>query len=458
MKKTIYIIGIATLVLSCKEKTPVDYALISGKLLNNTANQIILTSAKDRTFKDTIQVSNDGSFSDTIRAGKGLYLFTIDESQTNLYLENGYNLIINADSKALDSTIVLSGKGAAENNFLKSRAKKAKELEGSENIYTLEEEEFKNKRNSIVSSLSEMLENTKDISESFRLAQQKDINYTYLNMLANFESYHSYYAKKEDFKVGSDFLKDLDNIDYGNEEDYENSKAYQSLVSYHYRYNATKMNETEGIPRDIAMLKTISTIKSETIKNDLLNATIYGMTITEHLDDYYTLFMATSTDDKQKKSVEEYYENLKKIQIGEPSPKFENYENYAGGTTSLDDLKGKYVYIDVWATWCGPCLAQIPALKETEKSYHNKNIQFLSISLDKPNDYEKWRTMIKDKELGGVQLLADKDFESRFIKDYVIRGIPKFILLDPEGNIVKANAPRPSDIALIELFDKLGIK
>ena len=65
--------------------------------------------------------------------------------------------------------------------------------------------------------------------------------------------------------------------------------------------------------------------------------------------------------------------------------------------------------------------------------------------------------MIREKELGGIQLLADKNFESKFIKDYVIKGIPKFILLDPEGNIVNANAPRPSDPKLIELFNELNI-
>ncbi|WP_027126871.1 TlpA family protein disulfide reductase [Gelidibacter mesophilus] len=152
--------------------------------------------------------------------------------------------------------------------------------------------------------------------------------------------------------------------------------------------------------------------------------------------------------------------------VGSPSPTFENYENYKGGTTSLADLKGKYVYVDVWATWCGPCIAEIPSLKKLEADYQDKNIQFLSISIDDAmrsggGDLEvaknKWRTMIEEKNLVGIQLFSDKNWESDFVKNYKINGIPRFILIDPNGNVVDANAPRPSSKKLVELFDSLNI-
>ena len=115
------------------------------------------------------------------------------------------------------------------------------------------------------------------------------------------------------------------------------------------------------------------------------------------------------------------------------------------------------MYVDVWATWCGPCKAEIPFLKKVEKQYHGKNILFLSLSIDKAKDHDKWKAMIKDKELGGIQLFADNDWNSKFVTDYLIKGIPRFILIDPTGNIVTANAPRPSNKKLIELFDELKI-
>ena len=81
----------------------------------------------------------------------------------------------------------------------------------------------------------------------------------------------------------------------------------------------------------------------------------------------------------------------------------------------------------------------------------------MSLSVDAKHDYDKWRTMIEEKELGGVQIFADNSSKSEFYKAYGIMGIPRFILVDPEGNIVDANAPRPSSSDLIELFDELNI-
>jgi thiol-disulfide isomerase/thioredoxin len=131
------------------------------------------------------------------------------------------------------------------------------------------------------------------------------------------------------------------------------------------------------------------------------------------------------------------------------------YENHKGGTTSLESLQGKYVYIDVWATWCGPCRAEIPFLKELEKNYHGKNIEFVSISVDVDKDHEKWKTFVTEKALGGTQLFADKNWNSDFIKAFGINSIPRFILIDPKGVVIDADAARPSNPKLKAQLDGL---
>lgn len=141
---------------------------------------------------------------------------------------------------------------------------------------------------------------------------------------------------------------------------------------------------------------------------------------------------------------------------GNPSPEFVNYENFKGKATSLSDFKGKYVYIDIWATWCGPCKKEIPYLKELEKRYHDKNIVFVSISMDAKADYETWKNMIAEKEMGGVQLFANED--QSFINAYGITEYPTFILVNPEGKIVTARAPKPSSPEMEKILGSLNLQ
>ncbi len=154
---------------------------------------------------------------------------------------------------------------------------------------------------------------------------------------------------------------------------------------------------------------------------------------------------------------EKFYKNRlesEKDTEGKPAPSF-TYQNVNGENISLSDFKGKYVYIDVWATWCGPCKKEIPYLQKVEEEFKDQNIAFVSISVDKEQDKEKWKNFVTEKNLGGVQLFADKDWNSDFVKFYKIQGIPRFILIDPNGITVDADASRPSEPALGEQLKSL---
>ncbi len=161
-----------------------------------------------------------------------------------------------------------------------------------------------------------------------------------------------------------------------------------------------------------------------------------------------------------KKMIESIYERYNQANAGDllngkPSPKFVDYINYAGGTTSLDDLKGKYLYINLWATWSKTCIAEITYLKKLKKEYHGKNINFVSISVDTKEDADKWKAFVKDNHLTGTQLWSQGD--KAFGKAYYTSKIPKFILIDPDGNTVEAAAPRPSDPKLKEILKNLNL-
>ncbi len=132
------------------------------------------------------------------------------------------------------------------------------------------------------------------------------------------------------------------------------------------------------------------------------------------------------------------------LKSGNQAPDFSAMDRN-GEMVQLSQLKGKSVYIDVWATWCNPCIAQIPALKELEEELHDQAVAFVSVSIDEEKNREKWLAFIEKENLGGTQLLAEGAWKSEVAKAYNILGIPRFLLIDAEGKIVSANAPRPSN-------------
>ena len=274
-----------------------------------------------------------------------------------------------------------------------------------------------------------------------------------------------YYFKHGD-EYGKVFLKNdnktsltLDNNDFDKTLKFEGDDANRSnfYIAKTLMVDEYLDNDTFDLPED-EFNKAVSGLKDgfTTLKADYP-----GLDETFFKDEEDNL-------DKMIKSYTDYYQSKlamrKAFPAGTPSPTFENYENFKGGTTSLSDLKGKYVYVDVWATWCGPCKREIPSLKKLEKEYHGKNIEFVSISVDdekRSGSMEKahasWKKMVAEKELTGVQLFSDKAWKSDFVQAYKIQGIPRFILIDPKGNIVNPDAPRPSSAALVELFNSLSI-
>lgn len=457
MKKLLFI-AFAIALIGCKTEAKLDYAIISGKIANKQAGDLTINS-EDRTFKETLSVTADGTFTDTLSTDISSYILYDGTNPIFLNIQPGNNLNITYDASDFDNTIAISGVGSEINNYLVAKRKVEKELsKKNQEIYSLEEDMYLERMMAFKNSQEELLNNSEGLPTEFVAKEKKNLHYAYLSKLNEFERAHKYFTKNEDFKVSDDFLKDVKSIDYSNVEDFEFSSNYKGLVSDHYGDKANKLSEKDSIAYDMAFLKTASAIENETIKNSLLfDYANYNMSYSKDIDGFYNIFTKSSTNKKNNTIITEKYNNLMGLTKGRPSPKFVGYENYAGGKTSLDDLKGKYVYVDVWATWCGPCKREIPFLKEVEEKYHGKNIEFVSISIDKASDHKKWKTMVNEKELGGIQLFADNDWNSAFVKDYQIQGIPRFLLIDTEGNIVDSNAPRPSSSELIDLFTELSI-
>ena len=318
--KKILVGAIALISMSFSFAQEKSYVTFQADIANRNSDSLYIRTNKKIT--KLLTVNKKGVFKDTLNVKEGMYLLYDGKEYTQMYLKNGYDLKVKLDAQKFDESVVYTGVGEKENNYLAKYA-------------------------------------------------VTDAKFDYDALLVSDETvFNKTVAEK---KTNDITTLDKDKLDV----------------------NFTALQK----------------------KN--IESSIDGLT------QYY------------KKALE-----TKKLN-NKPAPTFD-YLNYAGGTSKLEDFKGKYVYIDVWATWCGPCRAEIPYLKAAEEKYHGKDIVFVSISIDTQKDFEKWKKFVGEKELKGVQLFADKDWNSDFVKAYNIDGIPRFILVDPKGITVNANAPRPS--------------
>jgi len=458
MKKTILNFVLLLSLMACTTEKTVEYSLLSGKINNIDTKEIILTKV-NQSSKKKIAIDQNGFFLDTIKTSAGSYLLTLGKNKINIYLNKGSEVNITADSKDFNNSLNISGKGSGTTKYLLLKKEAIKIRTDKKSFYSLEEIDFKNTAKNLNSQLNKALDTIEGIDATFKALEKKEINYSYLLDLSEYtKGLHSYWAKKNNYTPSNGFLDEVKTLDVTNEKDFKTSNTYKQLVVAHYLNKAKDLSKKDSISLSLARMKVNAIIPNQTIKNELIfSGTEYGMLNVEDFEEYYQIFINASTNEYNNAKVTKVYNKLLDISKGKPSPKFIDYEKHSGGTLSLDDLKGKYVYIDIWATWCIPCLNELPYLKKIEKAYHGKHIYFLSLSIDAPKDYDKWKQMVIDEKLGSVQVIADKGGKSKFIDDYFIVSIPRFILLDPEGKIVSNKAPRPSSPELIDLFNELNI-
>ena len=143
--------------------------------------------------------------------------------------------------------------------------------------------------------------------------------------------------------------------------------------------------------------------------------------------------------------------NIKVLKKGDVCPKFV-FKDVDGEKMSLEQFKGKYVVIDVWASWCQPCKQEFPNLKKLEEKYKDKNIVFVSISSDAQE--RRWRF-----ELGFLRERLELQWwivgNENFMRAFELAALPRMILLDKEGRIAELKLPKPSDPKFEKILKKL---
>lgn len=195
---------------------------------------------------------------------------------------------------------------------------------------------------------------------------------------------------------------------------------------------------------------------AERMKADAI-AGIFDCFCTSDEKEVYSFFMDNCQVDSLREKVKSHYEAMVKkyghLFPGKPAPNL-TFTDKNGKQLSLQSFKGQVLLVDIWGTWCAPCIAEMPYLAALQKEYAGrKDVRIMSIACDKKA--EKWKTYLASHPTTWQQYLITKEGNQVLDKTYFCEGIPRFIIIDKQGNIVAADAIRPSENGFGEYFRKI---
>lgn len=362
------------------------------------------------------------------------------EKNRDIYLQRGDDMTIAFDANDFDNTFAVKGGNEKAIGYLG----KIQLVNLPDESYALPWAEFKKAIEGKMSSMKRLLKVRKFAADDkFQKMEEGRITYFYANAFLMYPVSHLYLTQDTTMTLGDDYYATLrqyvkEDADLADVDEYRNYMIETSHV-----LDEAGKDIRQYYPKVLAEMNYIGEhFDNEKVRESLIHHLAFTYVEgngTDNIADlqniYYTYVASPYLNALFKQACAKW----DKAAVGKPSPDFKGVD-VNGKQMSLRDFRGKYVYIDMWATWCGPCQKELPYLKKLEEKFRGRNIAFVGLSIDA--DKAKWEARVKSGELCGTQLHIGRG--SKFQADYRISGIPRFILLDPNGRIVNPDMTRPS--------------
>ncbi len=456
-------------------------------VISNAQNKVTITGNIKNDGSETIELNVDrfyvgtsldvvkspvsnGTFSinyklDKIRIAELVYK---NQSQ-ELFLEPGDDLHVDVNSGAFDSTIAFSGKAAGNNNLLArfnhkfqsdydTAALKNRMLTTNVDEYEISLYESRKKQTEFIKTYAAQF----PVTEAFKKYMENRIRFYYLGNLYSYPIIRGN-SDKSVLTVGQLPNVMIEKVDdnMANNEDALLCNTYRNFLVYYIIYTTSADNGFNKF-KDFS----VSMDRKCTVAKDHLKGANYVFYLAKFMYDFCESVLP-SMDKKwfgELKLIDKSNEYVKIVQskCGEkfnqkdpislrtekniPASEYAfKMHDMKGKEVGLSDFKGKTVYIDFWASWCGPCRQQMPFSKElhhklTDKQ--KKNIIFLYISIDGTED--AWKKAAEQMGMEGVLTISPGNWDSEVVKHFGISSIPRYMIMDKNGNIVDKDAKRPS--------------
>ena len=445
---------LAGLLVACKPSP----AMLTGKVENYQGGAIeCMISQEKAVVQDSLIINEDGSFSYTRDFPEGAEVWLVaDDAKgfVRLYLKNGDKLNVvlsaNADSIRGHCKVEYSGNDKAS-KYLSLYD----DTYGNPMLVTFEKaaeyatfKEYRAEIDKTAEQLEAALKKTGD--PVFINKEQKNIKKQQAHLPFN------YIWGKRNMGMATDADKDFneyaenfDRNDMGNAKD-------NMVYMYISWYQTCHPDSLQG--KGVQFLS----ILKERVTNQEVIDKVAADYMEGYMDGGADPHLAATLDTykkvtTRKEEMEKYVAMGKDIEKILPGSKATDFplNDVNGKAFRFSDVigKGKVVYMDVWATWCGPCCAEIPYMEKLVEHYAgNSKIEIISVSLDE--NLKAWKKKLETDKPQWKQFVTSGGFKSTLCKEYRINGIPRFMLFDKEGKIISVNTLRPSDSNIIRELDK----
>ncbi|MFC2176570.1 TlpA family protein disulfide reductase, partial [Bacteroidota bacterium] len=430
--------------------------------------------------KETIEVKN-GLFSSKLAVPRDgwITLFYKGKERSIYVWHKGDSLSVLFDADFLDAELEVGGKAGLANGFMQvvkdkfgsklSVAWLNEQAADATNIDALEMEIFA-LRNDVVSLLKNIeSENAEDFSKQFK----NHLGYFYYLSLFKFSAAKTAASKIPKATEVPHVLLDGIGWEQMNKATELESSFFRELLLEFVNYRALEAFDFMKFANKNATVQGAFNIARDNLVRDNLNYFV-AASMLKHADAInpsllrqMRKFLKEQENSEQLLSIvdsrlsEQLAAKDSEIEIVQTSvnrkPAAEiQLQGLNGKSFGLSDFKGKVVYVDVWASWCGPCRQQFPFAKELKAKFsakEMKNIEFLYISID--SNEEAWRKAIEQLELEGTHGLSSGGWSSEVTQKMKVSSIPRYFIIDKKGNMVEENAPRPSAPELYDMLKNL---
>ncbi|MGL5730279.1 MAG: TlpA family protein disulfide reductase [Bacteroidales bacterium] len=359
-----------------------------------------------------------------------------------IYINAGANVILENSG----DSILFKGDNIAENQYVNTY----KYLGYGKNEPKQFSSDWIKSRDAEVKGLNERLDAT-DFSDDFKRLQKA--MYKYTDMRLRLEGPVNAVAfRNETPDLAPEYYSFLKNLTFEEDEIVMVPKWWMAMEM------AFEQMERDGVIP--VSTKEYLDLYAQRIKNENVRSAfllqILNNTLHKGFSNDYATYLAisekyikTDSDKAVLSDIKEKYAKLteqnKPVSRGTIAPDFVA-NDVNGKEYRLSDYKGKVVLVDFWFTGCSPCKAEMPHLEKIARDMEDKDIQFISLSLDTGEGLiQAWKDFIAKKGDETLNLNLPGGFRSPIVKEYLIKGVPRILIVDKEGRIVDAYAKRPSD-------------